>query len=175
MNFSQTSVSSSQFVLLRSPPPPPPPHRSPSTPFSSSFATEVTQQRQTCFHLAEEKSKMRIRGQTGGRRVGCIVCGRPPRTPPPAVKPSLCDVRHVCMTRRHAVHPQSVCTCCCGCCRAHRLFGRLVALLRLPPHPESSQVGPSFHLLTLCFLTSAAQFFIRAVLLWLMMMMLYIV
>lgn len=28
------------------------------------------------FYLAEEKSKMRNRGKRGGRRVGCIVCGR---------------------------------------------------------------------------------------------------
>lgn len=70
---------------------------------SSSFATEVTQQRQICFHLAEEKSKMRIRGQAGGRRVGCIVCGRPPRT-----LLLLCDVRHVCMTLL-ARGPPTVC------------------------------------------------------------------
>lgn len=40
---------------------------------------------------------MRIRGQTGGRRVGCIVCGRPPRT---LLLPCdrCCDVRRVCMT-----------------------------------------------------------------------------
>lgn len=31
---------------------------------------------QICSHLAEEKSKMRNRGKRGGRRVGCIVCGR---------------------------------------------------------------------------------------------------
>lgn len=28
------------------------------------------------FYLAEEKSKMRNRGKRGGRRVGCIACGR---------------------------------------------------------------------------------------------------
>jgi hypothetical protein len=31
---------------------------------------------QICFYLAEEKSKMMNRGERGGRRVGCIVCGR---------------------------------------------------------------------------------------------------
>lgn len=42
----------------------------------SLFLIKVNQQRQICFHLAEEKSKMRNRGKRGGRRVGCIVCGR---------------------------------------------------------------------------------------------------
>lgn len=40
------------------------------------FLIEVTQLQQVCFYLAEEKSKMRNRGKRGGRRVGCIVCGR---------------------------------------------------------------------------------------------------
>lgn len=84
------------------------------------------------FYLAEEKSKMRNRGKRGGRRVGCIVCGR--LTVPSYPVPVLCARSDICMSYWHvSAHGSPF---CCSSLRLKHIVAptRVVATIHLVRH-----------------------------------------